>query len=209
VSRITGVLGGFTIAKGVTIENSTGGSGDDWFHGNAANNVINGGAGFDTVDYSGVTAALTINLAAGTASGDGTDTLTGIENARGGSGNDTLTAFAGANVVRDALDLAKGAGVATTLQSAIDLDYRFSTHAGDPSIQASAGQSSITVHGSNTGGEDWYSFYLASNGSILVDIDNTFAIDAVVTVYDQNGLFLGQNDDSHPDYWLDVGSANE
>ncbi|MFM5886132.1 MAG: M10 family metallopeptidase C-terminal domain-containing protein [Novosphingobium sp.] len=206
VSRITGVLGGFTIANGVTIENATGGSGDDWFHGNGAANVINGGAGFDTVDYSGVSANLVINLAAGTASGDGADTLTAIENARGGSGNDTLTAFAGTSVVRDALDLSKPAGVATTLQGAIDLDYRFSAHTGDPAIQASAGQSSVTVHGFNSGGEDWYSFFLNSAGTILIDIDNTFGIDAMVTVYTAGGIELGKNDDSLA---LDVGSAND
>ncbi|PKB19000.1 peptidase M10/serralysin-like protein, partial [Novosphingobium kunmingense] len=209
VSRITGVLGGFTIASGVTIENATGGSGDDWFHGNAANNVITGGAGFDTIDYSGVTAALTINLAAGTATGDGADTLNGIENARGGSGNDTLTAIAGINVVRDALDLTKPGGVAATQQTAIDLDYRFSAHAGDPAVQAGAGQSTVTIHGTNTGGGDWYSFYLASTGSILIDIDNTFAIDSIVTVFAENGVILGSNDDSISQFALDGGSAND
>jgi len=59
-------------------------------------------AGVDVLSYAGSTANVTVNLAAGTASGF--DTISGIENVTGGSGNDTLSGDDGANV------LAGGAG---------------------------------------------------------------------------------------------------
>jgi len=43
------VAGGFTIAKGVVIENAVGGSGDDRLTGNGAANTLNGRAGADTL----------------------------------------------------------------------------------------------------------------------------------------------------------------
>ncbi|WP_211315533.1 M10 family metallopeptidase C-terminal domain-containing protein, partial [Roseicyclus mahoneyensis] len=48
VSYVQGIHGGFTIANGVVIENATGGSGNDTITGNDANNVLIGGAGFDS-----------------------------------------------------------------------------------------------------------------------------------------------------------------
>ncbi len=51
--------------------------------------------GTDTLTYAGTTAAVTVNLGTGTASGF--TTITNIENVTGGSGADTLTGTAGAN----------------------------------------------------------------------------------------------------------------
>jgi serralysin len=47
VSYAYGIYGGFTIANGVTIENATGGSGNDTLIGNDADNVLNGYQGRD------------------------------------------------------------------------------------------------------------------------------------------------------------------
>jgi len=47
ISYVDGIVGGFTIANGVVIENAVGGGGDDNLTGNAANNSIDGGAGAD------------------------------------------------------------------------------------------------------------------------------------------------------------------
>ncbi|HMR31692.1 MAG TPA: M10 family metallopeptidase C-terminal domain-containing protein [Geminicoccaceae bacterium] len=47
LSRVDGVLGGFTIANGVVIENAYGGSGDDRLTGNDAGNRLYGGGGAD------------------------------------------------------------------------------------------------------------------------------------------------------------------
>ncbi len=71
-----------------------GGNGNDTLIGGSGNNTINGGGGTDTVDYSAAPGAATVNLATGTASNGygGTDTLSSVENAIGGAGNDTLIA---------------------------------------------------------------------------------------------------------------------
>jgi Ca2+-binding RTX toxin-like protein len=50
MSYATGIFGGFTIANGVTIENATGGSGNDVLIGNAAANILTGGGGSDRME---------------------------------------------------------------------------------------------------------------------------------------------------------------
>jgi serralysin len=49
ISFASGVVGGFTIANGVVIENATGGRGNDVITGNAANNTLIGANGKDTL----------------------------------------------------------------------------------------------------------------------------------------------------------------
>ena len=66
VSHVHGVVGGFTIANNVIIENASGGRGSDTLIGNEADNNLNGDAGSDTLE-----------------GGAGADTLIG------GAGNDT------------------------------------------------------------------------------------------------------------------------
>ena len=78
----------------------TGGSGNDTLIGGAGNDRLAGGAGTDTVSFVDVTntaIAVTANLGAGTASGNGVDTMTGNENLIGGAGNDILTGNSNAN----------------------------------------------------------------------------------------------------------------
>jgi len=77
------------------IENATGGVGNDIFVGNTANNVLDGGSGSDSVIFTNVTGVnVTLNDTATdvivTHDGE-TDTLRGIENIGGTSGNDTIT----------------------------------------------------------------------------------------------------------------------
>ena len=73
-----------------------GGSGNDLLTGGAGNDAINGGDNVDTASFADKTTSVVITLsaAAGTATigtGTETDTLTGIENLTGGSGNDAFT----------------------------------------------------------------------------------------------------------------------
>lgn len=85
VSYVAGVVGGFTIAYGVVIENATGGDADDTLIGNDANNVLTGNAGADTI-FGGM-GADTLN------GGDGADTLNGGDDAdmlNGGDGADFM-----------------------------------------------------------------------------------------------------------------------
>jgi len=75
-----------------------GGAGDDLIEGGAGNDTLNGGADTDTASYAGTASAVTISLAAGTASGGaGSDTLAEIERLIGSAFNDSLTGDGGAN----------------------------------------------------------------------------------------------------------------
>ncbi|WP_210169308.1 cadherin-like domain-containing protein, partial [Bosea sp. Root381] len=65
-----------------------GGAGDDVLKGGVGDDLLDGGDGVDTADYSDDTAGVTVDLSAGTASGDeaGDDELISIENVIGGAG---------------------------------------------------------------------------------------------------------------------------
>ncbi len=63
------------------------------------NDTYDGGLGSDTVDYSAVTTAVSVDLSNGRASGPGTQTLTSIENIVGTSQGDVITGDASDNVI--------------------------------------------------------------------------------------------------------------
>uniref|UniRef100_UPI00048752C6 VCBS domain-containing protein n=1 Tax=Bradyrhizobium sp. WSM1743 TaxID=318996 RepID=UPI00048752C6 len=71
-----------------------GGAGRDYLRGGSGDDILDGGPGFDRAVYTDATGGVTINLAAGTASGAGvgTDTLVNIEAALGSDFADTFNA---------------------------------------------------------------------------------------------------------------------
>lgn len=95
MSYAFGLHGGFTIANGVTVENASGGAGNDRLTGNGAANKLSGNAGNDSIDAGGGNDVIS--------GGSGTDTLTG------GAGNDVFffaalgdsAAGAGRDIVTD------------------------------------------------------------------------------------------------------------
>lgn len=87
--------------------------GDDTLSGNAGNDSLGGGAhGLegDTADFAGAGGAVAVDLGAGTATGEGNDVLTGIENAAGSAFNDSLMGDPAANALagRSGQDIAEG-----------------------------------------------------------------------------------------------------
>jgi len=90
VSFVDGIWGGYTIARGVVIENASGGSGDDILLGNSAANVLTGNQGEDRLlGREGDDALI---------GGNGNDTLEGgdgEDNLHGGNGNDVVNGGAG------------------------------------------------------------------------------------------------------------------
>jgi Ca2+-binding RTX toxin-like protein len=66
------------------------GDGPDWLRSGPSDDVIDGGAGEDRLDYSFATAPVTIDLGAGTQTGWGNDTFAGIEKAMGSKYGDTI-----------------------------------------------------------------------------------------------------------------------
>jgi hypothetical protein len=75
-----------------SVQNLTGGTGNDTFHfaaGAALTGTINGGVGFDTLDYSAYATGVTVNLRTGTATGTGG--VTAVQNVTGTPFNDSIT----------------------------------------------------------------------------------------------------------------------
>ncbi|MBC2732440.1 S8 family serine peptidase [Thiobacillus sp.] len=101
-SAITGMGNALSnvIVGNVAANTLYGNDGDDILDGGAGNDVLNGGNGSDTASYTNTTAAVTVNLQTGQATGGaGSDTLTLIENVTGGRGNDSIVGDASANVL--------------------------------------------------------------------------------------------------------------
>jgi Ca2+-binding RTX toxin-like protein len=102
-ASIVNVIGGSgnDILIGAIEANSLiGGDGDDILGGGPGDDFLDGGTGFDTARYSLASAAVTVDLAAGTATGGhGNDTLISIERVVGSDHNDTLLGDTGDNVL--------------------------------------------------------------------------------------------------------------
>ncbi|MEJ7928095.1 VCBS domain-containing protein [Sphingobium sp. AN641] len=109
--QINGTSGNDTLSGGAKPAQINGGAGNDTITagsagdiliGGAGTDTLKGGSGVDTVDYSANAVAQTINLSltsSQTISSGDVDTITNVENAIGGSGNDTITGSTGNNVL--------------------------------------------------------------------------------------------------------------
>jgi Ca2+-binding RTX toxin-like protein len=121
---IAGDLGAGSVSIGtatddvIAAENLTGTPFDDLLTGDDAGNVVNGldgtdvldgaggddtltgGAGTDTADYASAAKGVVVDLAAGTATGAGDDTLSEIENVNGTSFHDEIRGAAPANLLQ-------------------------------------------------------------------------------------------------------------
>jgi Ca2+-binding RTX toxin-like protein len=131
------------------IENIIGSSHNDTITSNSGANVIDGGAGTDTVSYASASAAVFADLSLGTATGDGSDTLTNIENVTGSANNDTLNGNSGVNVLTGGAgnDTLYGGGGADTLIGGTGLDtFLFKA--------ATAMSASVTIQDFNTAEND-------------------------------------------------------
>ena len=74
-----------------------GNTGDDTLSGGSGDDTLSGGTGNDTADFRSSATTVTVDLGAGTASGDGADVLSSIENAIGSEFGDTITGDANDN----------------------------------------------------------------------------------------------------------------
>ena len=130
------------------------GTGDDQLVASLGNDHLLGENGNDTVDYSSINSNVLINLLAGTAQGAGNDVLDSIENAIGGSGNDTLV---GSNVTNTLLggignDLLVGNQGNNTLNGGLGedtADYSWTTTGVNATLVDSPAYGSATGTGIN------------------------------------------------------------
>jgi Ca2+-binding RTX toxin-like protein len=139
-----------------------GGTGDDTFRGLSEADSIDGGSGSDWVDYSAdifnrrestVLGAVTVNLAAGTATDSFgfTDTLSGIENAAGGTLADTLTGDGNDNSFRGfgGNDTITGAGGSDTVDYSRDEEAGIRHFvAGNAAVVVNLSATTLTINGS-------------------------------------------------------------
>src|SRR5205807_8543836 len=99
-STLLGGPGADELLGGGASDTLDGGTGDDLLSGGGGDDTIDGGAGTaDAVSYLFSTSAVRVDLQQGTATGEGTDKLAGIENAAGSSHDDELIGDAGANAL--------------------------------------------------------------------------------------------------------------
>ena len=97
---------------------------------------VDAGSGTDTLDYTGTTSAVTVNLAAGTATGFAS--AAGFENVTGGTGNDSLTGNASANTLTGGAgdDTLNGGMGADTMVGGIGNDTYVVDNVGDVVTEA-------------------------------------------------------------------------
>ncbi|MNF65900.1 Bifunctional hemolysin/adenylate cyclase precursor [compost metagenome] len=130
--------------------NLTGNSLANTLFAGSGNNVLNGGAGVDSLSYVYAGSAVTVSLAVTTAQatgGSGTDTLLGIENLTGSNYNDRLTGSSAANVLN-------GGKGADTMIGGDGSDIYYVENAGDIVSETNATAS--------TGGTDTVYSYVAA-----------------------------------------------
>ncbi|WP_193227608.1 cellulase family glycosylhydrolase [Aureimonas psammosilenae] len=115
-----------TLLGGAGDDTLSGGAGNDTLEGGAGADVLDGGADRDTVSYAGSLAGVSVDLAAGTASGGDAegDRLIAIENLVGSRFDDTLVGDAGRNVIDGGAgnDTLEGGAGADTLNGGTGYD---------------------------------------------------------------------------------------
>ncbi|WP_066479667.1 hypothetical protein [Bosea sp. WAO] len=168
-----------------------GGAGNDTLIGGEGNDLLDGGDGIDTADYSVETAAVTIDLTTGQATGTdiGVDTLRGIEVAIGGAGNDRIIIGAGHSAIGgagdDSIEVKAGAGAAATVDGGEGSDTVKLVGTGTGSLAASTAVERLDVQGGSwsVDGSGAYGEIAIRNGAtvtsgLIIDQDDKVSIDA-------------------------------
>jgi Ca2+-binding RTX toxin-like protein len=176
IENVTGGSGNDALTGDASANALTGGAGNDTLNGGAGSDTLTGGAGNDTVSYDGETAAVTINLATGTAqTGTDVDALVTIENAIGGSGNDSITGSTVANRLEGGAGndaLAGGAGNDTLLGQGGDDTFTYTTGDGnDALVDGGDGVDTLSIFG-NAGTN---TLTVAYSGTAITSIAGTVA----------------------------------
>ena len=114
--------------------------GNDLLAGGAGDDVLSGGDGTDTVSYAGSPIGVRVDLAAGTATGFGSDTIEGVENVTGSQHDDVLSGSDGPNALAGlgGTDLLFGRGGADNLDGGIGSDF-LDGGAGDDTLTGDGG----------------------------------------------------------------------
>ena len=185
-TQLEGGDGKDTLKGGGFNDTLDGGTGDDTLNGGKGNDQIDGGAGTDTADYSSSSNPITADLTTRSATGDGTDTLNGIENLTGSSkadtlsgdtNNNTLNGGAGADTLNGGAgnDNLIGGDGTDTLNGGVGADTLYAGN-GDDTVYAGTGDDLIV--GGDGAGNDRYDGgtgldtvkYTSAKAAITVDL---------------------------------------
>ncbi|MCC0049839.1 MAG: cadherin domain-containing protein, partial [Rhodobiaceae bacterium] len=205
IENLTGSALNDTLTGDGNANTIDGGAGDDILVGGAGGDSLIGGTGNDIADYSASSAGVTINLAAGTASGGDAqgDTLTGIEGVIGSAQADNLTGDVNANTFDggggddvisagdgdDTIDGGAGADTITGGAGADDIDGGADTD----TISFAASTQAVTVDlasGTGAGGD--------AQGDTYANIENVIGSnlgDTLIGDAGDNSLDGGSGDD--------------
>ena len=150
---LNGNGGNDTVTGGGSTDTLKGGDGDDWLSGGSDNDALDGGAGVNTADYSGSGAGgvgVNVNLTTGAATGDGNDTLTGIQNVNGSSFADALRGDANSNLLngRDGDDAIQAGGGDDVVNGGAGND-EMSAGAGNDRVSGQNGSDTMRGNGGN------------------------------------------------------------
>jgi hypothetical protein len=177
---LSGGAGNDTLTGGPGNDTVFGGAGNDALiaGSGAGNDIYDGGTGVDTLIYTSTSQGITVNLAAGTASGPeiDSDTFVNIERFIGGSGNDTFFGGPGSFFIDG------GAGSDTlsfaSLSSSVTFDVAAGTVFGEGILTGGGGgggtPTPVTLPISNittANGASWFS--LQNIGGLLGVVDAT------------------------------------
>jgi len=153
----SGLGGNDTLAGGPLNDALDGGDGNDLLEGNNGNDYLHGGPGYDTASYLSAGGPVTVNLAAGTATGAaGTDVLDTLEGVVGGPYADSLTGDWGDNRIDGGAGddtIVGGAGDDTLIggdgtdTASFEGDARVTVNLGLTTAQATIGAGTDTLTG--------------------------------------------------------------
>jgi Ca2+-binding RTX toxin-like protein len=151
-NTLTGRGGADSLDGGGGGDEVEGGEGSDTLAGGPGNDAFRGGGGADTASYAGSAVSVTVNLRAGIGTGEGTDSLHGVENAVGSEAGDSLTGSDQGNLII-------GAGGRDAIFG-LDGDDDLRGSAGDDAIDGDGGKDVIA-------GGDGNDSQVGSNGADL------------------------------------------
>ncbi|TAF12622.1 MAG: hypothetical protein EAZ74_06925, partial [Alphaproteobacteria bacterium] len=181
-----------------------GGTGVDELFGGVGNDELDGGADDDLANYSSVDSNLTINLATGVATGEGTDTLISIEDVIGGSNNDTITGSDASNEITsgsgdDVVNAGGGDDLIVGGDGAGNDTYNGGT--GIDTIKYTSAKSGITINLSATSNQAKSTLAGDKAG---IGIDQLSGIENIIAGnYDD--LIIGNSSVNH----IEAGSGND
>ena len=185
-----GIAGADTIEAGGGNDLIDGGDGADLIMPGAGNDSVNGGndGSDDALGFEDAGAGVTVNLMAGTAVGDGTDTINGtFRTVTGSAFDDHLIGDDGPNTLRGALgaDRLDGRGGADVLGGGLGAD---TLHGGDGRDVLAGRKGNDLLAGGR--GRDLVDYQLASQG-IVLDLDTGVArgegIDHLIDIENVDG----------------------